>query len=64
MKSYIQPDFVDVQVEDTTQFDELVDGLEIHTESFDKDLDDVDYEPHETEYEEPDYENDVFGYYR
>ena len=31
-KSYLQPDFVDVQVEDTTQFNDIEEGIEIHRE--------------------------------
>ena len=59
-KSYIQPDFIDVQVEDTTQFNDIEKGIEIHRETFDKDIDDISYEPEQT----PDKESeDIYGYY-
>lgn len=60
-KSYLQPDFVDVQVEDTTQFNDIEEGIEIHRETFDKDIDDIGFEPELT----PDEETgeDIYGYY-
>lgn len=60
-KSYLQPDFVDVQVEDTTQFNDIEEGIEIHRETFDKDIDDIAFEPELT----PDEETgeDIYGYY-
>ena len=59
-KSYIQPDFIDVQVEDTIQFNDIEEGIEIHRETFDKDIDDISYEPEQSYDEESE---DIYGYY-
>lgn len=59
-KSYIQPDFIDVKIEDTTQFNDIEEGIEIHRETFDKDIDDISYEPEQSSDEELE---DIYGYY-
>lgn len=60
-KSYITPDKVNVQVDDTTEFNDIEQGIEIHREVFDKDFDDIAFEPIETTQEESG--EDIYGYF-
>ena len=57
---YDTPDYVNEFIEDELEFDNIENGIEIHSEVFDKDLDDADWEPHTAETEETE---DIFGYY-
>lgn len=54
-------DYIDEFIEDETDFDnEDSSYVQIHSEVYNQDIDDIDWEPHKSEDEETE---DIYGYY-
>jgi hypothetical protein len=55
---------MDIYLNDDTQFEDELDGIQIHSECLSQDFDDIAWEPELDDTPEVDPNDDMFGYYK